>query len=60
MLHTLVHNVVEPAGYTVLSWLASGGWTEYLRKALSMKPRYIRDKEGMTPLMYSLKIRNHE
>ncbi len=52
--------MVEPAGYTVLSWLASGGWTEYLRKALLMKPRYIRDKEGMTPLMYSLKIRNHE
>jgi hypothetical protein len=31
-----------------------------LKKALGMKPKYIRDKDGRTPLMYSLKRRNQE
>ena len=58
MLNTLVHNIVEPSGYTILHWLASTSQTKYLKKALEINPLYIRDKDGMTPLMYSLKRRN--
>lgn len=60
MLYTLVHNVVEPFGYTILHWLASTSQTKFLKKALEINPLYIRDKDGMTPLMYSLMRRNQE
>lgn len=60
MLYTLVNNVKEPSGYTVLHWLASTSQTRYLKKALQIKPLYIRDMDGKTPLMYSLMRRNQE
>jgi len=60
MLYTLVNNVIEPSGYTLLHWLASTSQTEYLKKALEINPLYIRDIDGKTPLMYSLMRRNQE
>ena len=60
MLYTLVNNVIEPSGYTILHWLASTSQTKYLKKALEINPLYIRDKDGKTPLMYSLMRRNQE
>ncbi len=58
MLYTLVDNVIEPYGYTILHWLASTSQTKFLKKALDINPLYIRDKDGRTPLSYSLLRRN--
>ena len=56
MLPHLLSNVNHPNGFTFLSWLVFKDYKILIKEGIKIKNlKFIRDKNGNTPLTYALK-----
>jgi hypothetical protein len=57
----LVKNVVYPQGFTFLSYLINKNQPEWIKAALEIEGvNYLTDKNGITPLLLSIKNKNYK